>query len=135
MAGLLGTAAVSLMLAAGPASAATDLVAIDVNSVGSHLVASTCHITAGETTDVRFITYLVHASAHALGTSVPLATGVECTVYAGGTARGGASGSLPGPDAEAIGTATVPVGDVPTLCVSGGATYLDGATVPTKHCP
>lgn len=102
-------------------------------------VASHCELTAGVTTDTRFINYVVHASADAGGPSVALATSVQCTVYDSADKSrlyGGASGSLVGPHAEAVGQATVPVGRIPAVCVKGGATYLDGTTVTSpKVCP
>lgn len=102
-------------------------------------VASHCELVAGVTTDVRFVNYVVHATADAAGASVALATSVQCTVYdASDKTRlyGGASGSLVGPHAEAVGQATVPVGRVPAVCVKGGATYLDGTTSASpKVCP
>lgn len=125
----------AIALTAAPASAASPAVAIDLNTNGTYAVASTCNIAVGYTTDIRFVTYVVKASADAAGPSVALATGVTCTVYSGGSPRGGASGSLVGPHAEAVGQAVVPVGQIPTLCVSGSATFLDGTSVPAKPCP
>lgn len=124
-----------IALSAAPASAASPVVALDLNTKGTYAVASTCNIVVGYTTDIRFVTYVVKASADAAGPSVAIATGVSCTVYAGGSARGGASGALVGPHVEAVGQAVVPVGQVPTLCVSGSATFLDGMSVPAKSCP
>jgi hypothetical protein len=126
-----------LALAAVPAAAGTETpgVAFDVTGSGLYRVVAACQLSAGYTTDPRYITYVVEANAHAEGPSPALATGVTCTVYSGGTERGGASGSLPGNTAVAVGQAIVPVGQVPTLCVSGGATYLDGKTISQTPCP
>lgn len=134
-ASIVGFSTALLGMAASPASASTALVGVGLDSAGAYKVVSVCNIVAGYTTDVRFINYVVTASADAAGPSVALATGVTCTIYGGGTARGGASGSLIGPHAEAVGFATLPVGQVPTACVSGGATFLSGASVVGKPCP
>lgn len=117
------------------AGATTPIAAIDVTSSGLYDVTSFCSLVAGYTTDTRFVTYVIRASATAKGPSAAIATGVSCTAYSGGIPRGGASGGLPGPHAEAVGQAIVPVGEVPALCVSGGATYLDGKTVAENPCP
>ena len=130
-----GLAAAVVGMAAGPANAATPLVGVGLDTLGLYTVTSTCKLVAGVTTDARFITFAVEAEAAAAGPSVAVATGVQCTVYSGGQARGGASGALVGPSAVAVGFATVPVGQVPSICVSGGATYLDGTSVPGKRCP
>jgi hypothetical protein len=135
LAALATSAAACVGLTAAPASASTPLAGVGLDSSGGgYTVASQCSIVVGETTDIRFITYAVQASADAAGPSVAVGTGVICTVYSGGVARGGASGGLPGPHAAAVGFATVPVGQVPSICVHGGATFLNGASVPNKPC-
>lgn len=116
------------------------LVDADVTTTPTgYSVVSECALGVGYTSDPRFITYVVHATAESAGLSVPLATSVQCTVYdAADSSRtyGGASGALPGPHAEAVGFATVPVGRIPAACVTGGATFLDGNTITSaKTCP
>lgn len=138
---LVTTVALTAAVApAAPSSAAPAFADVEViRSKSFYLITSQCALAVGVSTDPRFVNYVVHASAEAGGPSVPLATSVQCTVYdAADLSRlyGGASGSMPGPYAEAIGQATVPVGRVPAVCVKGGATYLDGTTVSSpKVCP
>jgi len=135
-------AVVGVITAAVPSSAAMAPAAFDLDihlAAGGYAVASQCSLAAGYTTDPRFINFVVHASADAAGPSVPLATGVQCTVYDAANKAvlyGGASGSLVGPHAEAVGQATVPIGRIPAVCVTGSASYLDGTPVgPSKTCP
>ncbi|HEX8001923.1 MAG TPA: hypothetical protein VF519_04430 [Mycobacteriales bacterium] len=140
-----GTAAVGaaavLVATAAPASASLSpaFFDVDVHTSTLYTIEADCALGPAFTTDPRFITYAVHAGARAFGPSAALATSVQCTVYdsADDTRRyGGASGALPGPEAHAVGFATVPVGRIPAVCVTGGATYLDGYTIGSaKTCP
>lgn len=132
-------AVATLAAAASPASAAQieSLVSVDVNTAaGGYQVLSTCKPLLIATTDPRFLTFVLRASADASGPSVALSTTVTCTMYdtTTGQAVGGASGGLPGPHAEAVGTAVLPFGHLYKLCVSGGASYLSGYSVGSKPC-
>lgn len=136
------TAVTALLVAAAPATASVAGAPADVeisSTPSRHTTVAHCALAVGYTTDPRFITYVVHASASAAGPSVALATSVQCTVYDSddpSRTYGGASGSMPGPRVESVGQATVPAGVIPTLCVTAGATFLDGTTkAPGRTCP
>lgn len=137
---LVAVAAPIAMIAATTAPAAAEvesLVAVDLNgTVGGYNVVSTCSPVLVASTDARFLTFALKASADATGPSVPLATTVTCTMRDATNNQpvGGASGALPGPHAEAVGTATLPFGHLYKLCVSGGASFLNGYSLGSKPC-
>lgn len=132
----VGLAAGLVTAGSAPAHAMAD---ISVSVSGRYSVASECKLSAGYTTDPRFITFVVTASSLATGPSVPVSTTVQCTVYDAldkTRVYGGASAGMVGPYVVAAGQATVPMGRVPAVCVVGAANYLDGTNVPpSKPCP
>lgn len=144
---LKSTTAVAVALAgvataAVPADAAPVGTTVDVDAYAEttgYNVTSYCALSAGYTTDPRYITFVVTANAFAGGPSPAVATSVQCTVYDAldkSRTYGGASGTMVGATAVAVGTATVPVGRVPAACVTGSAMYFDGHyTSSTKPCP
>ena len=139
---ILPAALAFAVTAAAPASAGVSPALFDADvhtSPSGYTLVSHCSITAGFTTDPRYITYVVHAEATAGGPSVALATSVQCTIYDAldrSRTYGGASGGMPGPHAEAVGFATAPIGAVLGACVNSGATYLDGHTETSANpCP
>lgn len=135
------SALTAVALLANPAAAAAGAPAdVDFYAMptGYSLFAQ-CSLVAGYSTDPRYITWVVEAQATATGPSVPIATSVQCTVYDSldrSDTYGGASRAFPGPHVIAVGQATVPVGRVPAVCVTAGATYFDGTTISSpKSCP
>jgi hypothetical protein len=94
-----------------------------------------CTIAAGATTNTSEITWVVKASAEAEGPG--LGTGVSCTVYdEAGNPQGGCSQGLIGPASACVGTAGVPVGEIPVVCVEASAFYLDGSVAQSQPpCP
>ena len=71
------------------------------------------------------ITFVIKATAHAEGPA--FGTQVGCTVYEeDGEAAGGCNGALLGPTAACTDTVSIPIGDIPSFCVTASALYATG---------
>lgn len=115
----------TLLLGASPAHAVGDVgVGLADGPVPWTLTAE-CTVTAGYTTNTSSITFVIKATAHAEGPA--FSTQVECTVYEeDGSAAGGCQGVLFGPSAACVAQVQVPIGDVPSFCVTAAALYATG---------
>ena len=115
-----------LLLGATPAHAAADVGIAFADGPVPWALTAECSVVAGYTTNATSVTFVIKATAHAEG--VAIGTQVGCTVYKeDGTTVGGCSRALPGPTrvCEDL-SVTVPIGDVPSFCVTASALYATG---------
>jgi hypothetical protein len=99
---------------------------------GKGSVNAVCGAVAGASSGISAMTFVVEASATATSTGLaaPVATGVRCTIKDRTTGKvyGTVNGGLPGPNAAAAGTVTVPQSSHPVACVSSSAIFSNGST-------
>ncbi|HEX2294880.1 MAG TPA: hypothetical protein VHN37_06185 [Actinomycetota bacterium] len=123
-----------LLLTASPARAVADAGVATADGPVPWTLTAECSVVAGATTNLEEIRFVIKASAHAEGPA--FATQVSCTVYNSedGSELGGCNGGLVGPLAACVGTVDVPIGVVPSTCVTATALYATGIAA-MDPCP
>jgi hypothetical protein len=106
---------------------------------GAHHVVASCTPVGGATSNLNQTTYAFVAVGTGFSTngSVAIAVSMTCFVYDKATDHvwGSMSSSLPGPEAVATGTVTVPTKADAALCIKATATFSDNATASYDNCP
>ena len=139
---LAGTATQDALACGWPETCEQRLPSVDIGDAtngNGGSVTGTCTGAAGAATSLNRATYVVTASATSTTTNtkaVPVGTAVVCHIIdaANGTVYGTARGGLPGPAAEAAGTATIPNGREIRVCVDSNAVFSDGSTARDSTC-
>lgn len=114
-----------LITGASPALAAADAAVTTADGPVPWTLTAECSVVAGTTTTVNSITFVIKATAHAEGPAI--GTQVGCSVYKeDGVRVGGCNGVLIGPFAACTDRVVVPIGDIPTFCVTATSLYATG---------
>lgn len=128
------TAAIFGALGTQPANALATLTPVlKAPSTSSYSVAGGCTPSAGVTTNLNQLTYVIEGTASATSTKAgvyAVSTGVTCTIRkkSNNAVVGSISGVLPGPVGITAGPITVQLTDVVKLCWVGVAHFSDNYT-------